>query len=199
MITRHNRACVLRAAFALLGGCVCVALAYLFFRYIPVFVAGQFGKSLPNMWAIGIAGLGMLAVFASGYNAWRKRGGLQGYHESALYHDLGDDTAGAFVVDFYAHRVTAPAYALSQTFLAGPLLLLKSATFWASRLPNDHGLEGRLGEALAKLRAAKRWQSLADFPEERTEFLYLAQMGLIDFSANKGAPRIKARALEAEA
>jgi hypothetical protein len=97
------------------------------------------------------------------------------------------------VVDFYAHRVTGPAYILSQVFLAGPLLLFRAATLVKSLLPSGGDLEERLGSTLGLIRSANKWQSLNDYPNNKTEILYLAQMGLIDFSAHKGTPRFKAK------
>jgi hypothetical protein len=141
---------------------------------------------------MGSSAAGLLIAIISGYRLWKEKGGTYGYHQSALYHDLGDEHVGAALVDFYAHRITAPAYVISQIFLAGPLLLLRAITLFASLIPKAAGLENRLIEFLAALRSANKWQALADYPDRRTEILYLARMGLIDFSDNKGSPRIKA-------
>ena len=120
-------------------------------------------------------------------------GGLSGYHESGLYHDLGEDTAGAWGVDFYAHRVTGPAYVLGQIFMAGPQFILRSLTLLRRRIARSDELESRLENTLDALRAANQWQGIHEYPELRREILYLAQMGLIDFSAHNGRPRFKAR------
>lgn len=192
MISRYNRAQLIRAIFSLLGGLTCCCLAFLFFRYAAAFVAWRFELPLSSAqtgW-IGLAGLAV--VLASGYRTWKSQGGLQGYHESSLYHDLGEETAGAVVVGIYAHRITAPAYMLTQLFLSGPLLLLRSLTLVSSRIPESPELSNRLQQALELLCAANKWQSLADHPSHRTEILYLAQMGLIDFSGHSNPPRIKA-------
>lgn len=122
MIDRYNRTQIARAVFAGIGGLLCCYLAYLFFKHVPAFVASQFGHRLASSTAMVIGLLGLTAVFFSGYRVWQRRGGLYSYHESALYHDFGGGTAGAVVGDFYAHRVTGPAYIISQIFLAGPLL-----------------------------------------------------------------------------
>jgi hypothetical protein len=81
---------------------------------------------------------------------------------------------------------------LTQLFLSGPLLLLRSLTLVSSRIPESPELSNRLQQALELLRAANKWQSLSDYPSHRTEILYLAQMGLIDFSGHSNPPRIKA-------
>ena len=193
MIDRYNRIQIGRAILAVFGGLLCSWLAYLFFRYVPPWVARQFGHPISPLAATTIGILGLAVAFFSGYRTWKGRGGLYGYHESTLYHDLGGDTAGAVVVDFYAHRVTGPAYLLSQVFLAGPLLLFRAATHVNSLLPSSCDLEERLESTLGLIRSANKWQSLNEYPDARTEVLYLAQMRLIDFSAYKGTPRFRAR------
>lgn len=192
MIRRYNRHQRFLTACLLLGGVFCYFLTFLFFRYVPVFIAYQFAIPFSNGMANTVAALGLTAVSFSGYRSWRAGGGLQSYHESALYHDLGEDTAGAFVVDSYAHRITGPAHVLSQVFLAGPLFLLRARTIIANLLPAIPGLEDRLEETLATLRRANKWQPITDYPDLKSEILYLAQIGKIDFSTARGIPRIKA-------
>ncbi len=193
MIARYNRIQILRAAWALVLGLLCLYLTYLFFRYIPPFVAHQFGSPLQPRTAELIAGGGVLLTIICGHQVWRTRGGLFSYHESAFYQQYDFVSGGAVVVDHYVHRVTAPAYVIAQIMLAGPLQVLRTATLIASLLPSDTDSERRHAEALAALKAANKWQSIAEYPEMRLEILHLAQMGLIDFSAHKGVPRIKAR------
>lgn len=53
-------------------------------------------------------------------------------------------------------------------------------------------METKLSDTLAVLRTANQWQAITDYPERTEEILFLARMGLIDFSAAKGVPRIKA-------
>ena len=192
MIHRYNHSQTLKAVLYIIGGLVCCSLAYLFFRYLPVFVAWQFHYALPTAVAIGIGLAGEAVTWFSGYRTWKSRGGLFSYHESGLYHDLGTDTTGAVVTDFYAHRVTGPAYLLGQLFMAGPLWILKAWTLLHSRIPHSAELESRLEDTLAVLRSANKWQGLSEYPHAHTEILHLAQMGLIDFSAHNGVPRFEA-------
>lgn len=196
MIRRYNFHQMLRAAFYLTGGLLCYFLAYLFFRHVPVFIGHQFGFPLSTTAACGVAAFGVAAVSSSGYRSWRAGGGLRGYHESALYHDLGEETGGAVGVGFYAHRITGPAHVLSQVFLAGPLGLLNSSTALSSLIPHSEPLEERLRRALGILEAANKWQPITDHPDLTEEILYLARMGKIDFSTAKGIPRIKAHTLK---
>jgi hypothetical protein len=193
VIRRYNRSQTIKAIFLIVGGLFCCGLAFLFFRYLPAFLASQFRYTLSTPLAVGIGFLGLAAAWFSGYRTWKARGGLFSYHESGLYHDLDGDTAGAHVVDFYAHRVTGPAYVLGQIFMAGPQFLLKAWTLLRSRITHSPDLESRLEGTLAVLRTANKWQGLNEYPGSRSEILYLAQIGLLDFSAHKGTPRFKAR------
>jgi len=193
MIKHYNRIQIILAILAGVGGLLCSGLAYLFFRYLPALVAGQFGYPLSPFAATMIGLVGVAAAYLSGYRVWKGRGGLYGYHQSALYHNLGADSAGAVVVDSYAHRVTGPAYILSQIFLAGPLLIFRAATLVKSLLPASRDLEESLESTLEAIRSANKWQSLNEYPDHKTEVLYLAQMRLIDFSAFKGTPRFRGK------
>lgn len=193
MVARYNRVQLLKAVLAAAGGLACCCCAWLFFFWTFRLVAAGFHLELPAI-AGPLAGLaGVAAAFLSGWRVWRQRGGLYGYHESGLYHDFGTRSGGAAMADLYAHRVTGWAYLLSQLFLGGPLLLFKARTLLASRIAGSAELEQRLASTLATLRAVGKWQGLEDHPQARTEILYLAQMGCLDFSAHKGAPRFKAR------
>ena len=192
MIRRYNLHQTMMAVLCLLGGAVCCFLTWLFFRHVPGYAAHQFGFSWSPATSNFVATLCLAAVFFSGFRIWRAGGGLKGYHESGLYHDLGEETAGAFVVDYYVHRITGPAHALSQLFLAGPLLLLRVNTLVASRVPDDSRLESKLSDTLAVLRGINKWQAITDHLDRTSDILYLARMGLIDFSTAKGVPRIKA-------
>lgn len=145
-------------------------------------------------WSPWLAGLALAGICVSGHATWKRGHGFQSYADSALYHNLvgGGDSGGAEVVDFYARRVTGPAYVLSQIFLGGPLLLLRGIDHLRRRLPNEAGMETKLHHTLGILRAANKWQSIDEHPELRREILLLAQMRQIDFSAHKGIPSIKA-------
>ena len=193
MIDRYNRNQIIRAILAIIGGLLCSWLAYLFFRYMPAWVAAQFGHPFSSGGAVVVGLSGMAVVFFSGYRTWKGRGGLYSYHESALYHDLGSDSAGAVLVDIYAHRVTGPAYVISQIFLAGPLLFLRAVALVKSLMPVSRDLNERLESTLGLIRSANKWQSLSEYPNRESEVLYLARMDFIDFSAHKGSPRFKAR------
>ena len=191
MIRRYNQIQTIKAVFLMLAGMVCCVLAYVFFRYLPALLAWQLHFRLSPSTAIGIGIFGVAVTWISGYRIWKAKGGLFSYHESGLYHDLGELSGGAMAVDHYAHRVTSPAYALGQLFMAGPLCIFKAWTLVSNRIPYSAELEMKLENTLAMVRAANKWQGFDEHPGARAEILRLAQMDLIDFSAHKGTPRFK--------
>lgn len=193
MINRYNRSQTLKAVLLIIGGFLSCCLAYWFFRYIPAFVADRCGHGLSTNVCISIGIIGLAATWISGYKTWKEKGGLYSYHQSGLYHDLEEDTPGAWMVGLHTHRITGPAYILGQLFMAGPLSILRARTLLASRIDASPALEANLVSTLHILRTAGKWQGLQEHPGLRDEILYLARMELIDFSDHKGTPRFKAR------
>ncbi len=193
MIKKYNGSQTIKAILYTLGGVICCFLAYLFFAYIARILLYLLHLTPPSYIPI-IAGLtGVAATCFSGYRIWKRKGGLYSYHESGLYLNLNHDTGGAVVVSHYANRVTGPAYLLGQIFLAGPLWLLQALTLINSRIPYSNERETRLVGILSDMKHLNKWQSLYEHPHAQQEILNLAQMELIDFSENNGAPRFKAR------
>jgi hypothetical protein len=189
MIEKHNtKQLLLAALYALMGLSVYVA-GYGFLRFI--FWFGHLGLG-PGTVHLIIASFFLLVTFA-GYVAWRKRGGLASYYDSGLYVELDVDSGGARAVEYYADRVVAPAYAISQFFMAGPLWLLRAWAHWRNRLKLRPGLNAELSDTFARLRAANKWQGLRDYPPSDHEaILLLGKIGLVDLSFAKGSPRFKA-------
>ncbi len=190
MIAAYNRSQILKAVFLALAGVICYLIAWWFFELGLTMIFGGF--RLPMAWVPWLTLAALLVITGSGYRQWQQGGGFKTYVESSLFHDLGDDSASAVWTDIYAHRVTGPAYIVSQVCLGGPLFLLKAWKHFQQRLVAEPRLEERLKEVLCLLRAANKWQSIDEYPEHRREILMLAQMQQIDFSAHKGTPRIKA-------
>lgn len=174
------------------GSGIGYAAAYFFFRYVPEFIAHQFRVSVPPGVFPGFAVVVLGVLTYSGYRLWKRRGGFYGYHESSLYHDLGEDSGGGSAMDFYAHRVTGPAYVLGQLFACGPLLALRAVFYFRNVIPAESGLEERLAQVLEDLRGRKKWLGFRDCPDDRKEILLLARMRKIDFSAVKGEARFRA-------
>jgi hypothetical protein len=193
MIHSYNRSQTIKAVLLISGGVFYSWLAYLFFAYSGVFLDHQFRLQIPEIMHVCIGLAGLAGIWITGYRVWKSGGGLYSYHDSALYHNFGRASGGSFMLEMYAHRVTGTAYILSQIFLAGPLWILKAASLLYGLIPYSSQLEAKLEQTLAILRAANKWQGLGEYPTALKEILHLAQMGLIDFSAFKGAPRFKAR------
>jgi hypothetical protein len=189
MIEKHNTKQVLLAAlYALMGIAVYVA-GYGLLRFL--FWYARLGISTQAVHGIIFAFF--LLVTLAGYYAWKQRGGFASYYDSGLFVELDADTGGARAVEYYADRVAAPAYALSQFFMAGPLWLIKASAYWRNRIAVRPGLNEQLNDVLVRLRAAHRWQGLQDYPSSDHEaILLLGKMGLIDLSFAKGSPRFKA-------
>ncbi|GEP40802.1 hypothetical protein [Brevifollis gellanilyticus] len=190
MIAAYNRAQILKAIGLIVLSIVCYGIAWLFFAYGLAIIFHML--SLSGAWLSWVAPAAMLVITWSGYRQWQKGDGFKSYVESSLFHDLGDDSGSAVWTDIYAHRVTGPAYVISQICLGGPLFLLKAWKHLQQRLTAESGLETRLQQVLTTLRTANKWQSIDEYPSDRREILMLAQMKQIDFSAHKGTPRIKA-------
>jgi len=191
MIRRYNR----REFWSGVGCCAASVFGYgcahLFFRHVPEYVLKCFGFRPAPVWLEAISWASLFLITLSGYRTWKNAGGFSSYYDSGLYHELDLSTGGAVATDFYAHRVTATAYVLSQVFLAGPLMLLRAITRFKNRIPPDDSLEQDLARTLSMLKGINKWQSLTDHPGLEREILLLAKMGLIDFSSARG-PRFKA-------
>jgi hypothetical protein len=192
MISEFNRGQIVFGVLSFLGGLLCYALAWLFFRYGAAIVLHAVGFSTTT--APWVAAVALAGITFSGWRTWQNGQDFQTYAESALYHDLGGaaDTAGAHVVDHYMGKVTGPAHVLSQLFLGGPLLLFRGLHRFRRLVPNEDGLDQKLARLLAVLHAANKWQGLSDYPGQEREVLLLAHMKKIDFSAHKGQARFKA-------
>ena len=193
MIKRYNRYQILVALLAIAGGLICCFFAAMFFRYVPAWAMKQFGLGVSVETAWMICALGLLALFSSGYSLWKKGGGLKSFGESAFYFEAlaTGETGGAYEVNRRLGQVTGTSHALSQFFLAGPLMLFNAATRFANLISFSALREERMGQALDKLRAANKWQGLEEHEGWEEEIRYLAQVGAVDFGVPKGVPRFK--------
>jgi hypothetical protein len=189
MIERHNTKQLLLAVLYALMGMVVYVTGYWLLRFLFWFGGLGLGWTIVHL----IIGAFLLLVTIAGYVAWKKRGGFASYYDSGLFVELDVDSGGARAVEYYADRVAAPAYALSQFFMAGPLWLLRAWAHWRNRLVSRPGLNEQLTDTLARLRAANKWQGLRDYPASDHEaILLLGKIGVIDLSFAKGSPRFKA-------
>ena len=193
VIRSFNRKQLVAGVFAILVGLFCSWLGYLFFRYVPTWALSQFGLELSAGTEGMIGWLGVLAIFSSGYAMWAKGGGFTSLEDSILSLEPLTDfsTGGAYAVHRQLAQVTASSHLLSQTFLAGPLMLLNGIKRIRLRVPASPSLEERLVDTLSLIRAAEKWQGLNDYPGREEEIRYLARIGAIDFGNPKGIPRFK--------
>jgi len=193
MISRYNRSQFIIAFFAIIGGLFCSWLGFLFFRYIPAFALDGFGFEVSITTARLIGWGGLIVLFISGYSVWKKGGGLTPYGESALYFEpIGRaETGGTYLVNRELGQVTGTSHALSQLFLAGPLLLFNAATRLVNLVPQSSQLEGRMKEVLEQARIANKWQRMDEYPGREEEIRYLTQVGAVDFAVSKEIPKFK--------
>jgi hypothetical protein len=195
MIFRYNSKEMVRAILCAAGSLFAYSVAFMFFSAGPAIAAETFFgfKGRAILWD-SLSLMCLLLVTLSGYRQWRQRGGFYGYHDYSFYLEMEPLTGGSAAVDPYVHRVTGPAYVMTQVCLAGPLLAFKAVSHLHNRILPEPGLEQSLAETLQELQRAQKWQGLGDHPSRRREILLLARMGKIDFSAAKGQPRFKASA-----
>jgi len=192
MISAFNRSQVIWGVFGLAGSVVCYVLAWLFFRHGAEMVLDS--CALSTRAAPWIALLALACITFSGWRTWKKGEGFQSYSESAFYHDFG---GGAETADNHrGAKMTGLAYVLSQAFLAGPLLLLRSLHRLQKLVPDEAGLEQKLVHLVAMLQAANKWQGPSDYPGQEREILLLNLMKKIEFSRHNGNVRFKVRTFE---
>ncbi len=192
MISRYNFQQLALGLACLLGSVIGYGAAYLFFRYVPVFIAYELREPIAP-WIVPVSvALGLLVVTFSGYRVWHKQGGFYSYFDSGLMQSVGYSVPGFMAFGDRANQVSGVVYMLGQLFLAGPLMVLRATRHFRNRIPSEPGLEQRLAEVLAALRKLKQWEDLRQHPQEQREILLLAKMSQIDFSAMRGEPRFRA-------
>lgn len=76
MIRRYNLKQLLLAVLALAGSAIAYGCAWLFFRWVPLFAAWQFGLDFPPGMATGIAVACLLVLTVSGDRVFEIHGRL---------------------------------------------------------------------------------------------------------------------------
>lgn len=192
MIAEFNRRQVVWGVLGLAGSVVCYVLAWLFVQQVATALLESFNLSATHATWLGC--LMVILMTLSGWRIWKSGQGFENYGESVFSPDLTGsyERPWARKMDNPGQGLRATAYVLSQLFLSGPLLMLKSLERLKSRIPEDAGLESKLADMLEVLRRANRWQSLADYPGREREILLLRRMKQIDFSRYEGRVRFKA-------
>ena len=191
MISAFNRRQTFRAIVAVILCLLAYAFGFGFFS-LGYFMVGFLTEfSFPYDWLVIPGGI-LVVVTACGIWQARSGSGHYGYQDSDLRWDVPVETPGGAVVDFYAHRVTAPAHAATQILLAGPLQAIKAVALIRSRIPESAGLELKLEAARSAVAAKGGWHSLADHAEIMQEIAYLIRMEKVEFSPRGGRIKIAA-------
>jgi hypothetical protein len=184
----NQRQVILGCVNILMSGIACVA-AFVFFRTVIWKVTGAFHIGLEGSLQLLLACSLVGVIFVAGIFQWRRGEGHESYADSSLNVQLEWVSGGAFMMERYAQRVTAPAHVLSQLFLAGPLQLMKGITRFRSLLPVDSQFEARLSEMLEEIRHRKTWHSIDGYVGREKELSALIRMDAVEYSPRKGTVR----------
>jgi hypothetical protein len=191
MIAAHNLKEGVLAVVSLLVGILCFVLAFYFFRFAFTIVTNTFGLKGATAYSSAFAGVMVVIIGLNGFFRWRSGEGLYGYTDSSVFLNLDPVSGGAVAMDRVAHRITGPAYILSQMFLLGPLQLLSAYGRCRSIIRPNPALEVRLSELLNHIRMKNKWEGISDYPEQEREVALLIRMGKLDFSRTKMKFRAK--------
>jgi hypothetical protein len=185
MIKRFNRQQIILGTLNLFAGAIILVIAWMFFRYTSRLLMSFFWNQPPvSPTVVAHAVTGILVL--TGIMEWRR--GEEGYRvfkDSAFYASLDHVSGGAFMTQRYLHRVTGPAYIISQLFLAGPHQICRGVTRLRSLLPNHGDLEKRMEEVLGWLKASGEWQTALKYRDNAEEIGALIRCGRVDFSITK--------------
>ncbi|MBN8422053.1 MAG: hypothetical protein J0L73_24265 [Verrucomicrobia bacterium] len=192
MIAEFNRGQIVWGVFGLAGSVVCYVLTWLLLQRVATALLGAFNLSATH--ATWLSWLMVIVMTFSGWRTWKGGQGFENYGESVFSPDLAgsDERVWSRKMDNPGQELRGTAYVLSQLFLSGPLLMLKSLERLKSLIQEEAGLESKLAEMLEVLRVANKWQGLADHPGREREIWLLGRMKQIDFSQYEGNVRFKA-------
>ena len=191
MIARYNLRQTLLAILSVGVGLSAFALAWWFFREVPGFSIRSLGGNVSPLQQSLIAGSCLTVIALVGFFRWRSGKGYHRFDESGLMPTAEPHSGLSLEAHLTANRVGAWSYMLGQLFLAGPLQILDALDRLKVRIPNSPVLERELIAFRDQLRAKNRWLSISDFAGREQDVVYLARLGLIDWSPQKGA--LKAR------
>ena len=185
MIDQYNQRQVIRGMIAALLSIIAYLIAFLFFKIAWALMTSSFDENVKGYdTAFAIVCLGI--VTWAGILHGRAGEGHYGFGDSGLQVRINADSGGAFFTQHYANRVTAPAYVLSQIFLAGPLQMIKCQRCFRSRIAKAPGLEPRLIALQKKVESRPKRHLLSEYPGQESDIFMLARMDRIAFSARKG-------------
>lgn len=191
MIARYNLRQTLMALLSVAVGFGAFALAWWFFREVAGFSIRSFGGNVSPLQQSLIAWCCVAAIALAGFFRWRSGKGYNRFDESGLMPTAEPHSGLSLETHIAANRVGAWSYMLGQLFLAGPLQILQAFDRLKLRIPNSPVREIDLAAFRDQLRAKNRWLSISEFAGREQDVVYLARMGLVDWSPRKGA--LKAR------
>lgn len=189
MIAAFNRRQALLAALNGFLGVAAAAATFVFFHLATTMISRGFGFDGPPGLALGVAAACLVFVTIFGVFEFRRGGGHCGYHESDLYPGFDLSTGSGHFANYRVQQVTAPAYLLSQVFLAAPMQLMRALERLCSRIPESADLEQRLGSLLREVNATPKWHPLRTYAARSREIAHLIRMDQVQFSPNKGMVR----------
>jgi|GEM_PF-6176987 len=165
-------------------------LAYLFFYYSPKFVCHTLELTVENHWFILIGIVVVLLLTTSSLKTRRDQREALG-HEDSIDGKLlnamhSDPTVGSVVVDHYASRVTAPAFALSQIFQAGPNCLFAITDRLKQVIDSSPMHENKLRTTFDQIVSKEKWHSATDYLPEVWRLVELHRLDLIELDLRKG-------------
>jgi hypothetical protein len=191
MVRRFNQRQVFFGVVNLFMSLVASAVAFLFFWFVLSRVVHAFHLGMPEPMQLLSAGGLVGVVMAAGILQWRRGEGHESYADSSVNVQLEWVSGGAYAVERYAQRVTAPAYVLTQIFLGGPLQLMKGISRFRSLITSDPQFETRLVEMLEEIRLRKTWHPIAAYAGREKELSALVRMDAVEYSVRKGTLRTK--------
>lgn len=189
MIEAFNRRQTLLAVLNFALGGVAAVLAFVFFWIAAGMILQWFGVSWSSEAPIWIALACVVLVVILGILEHRRGGGHSDYHETDLFPGFDRSTGSGYWANSRVQEVTAPAYFLSQIFLAAPLQVLQGLDRLHSRLPGTRDLEERLASLLETVNANPSWHPLRGYGDRAEEIGYLIRMEKVQFSPRKGTVR----------
>lgn len=189
MIAAYNRRQTLLAAGNFLLSLLATIVTFAFFFFGSKMTAKNFGIVLPSDFPGWLAIGAVTFIMIYGIVEFRRGAGHSAFHETDLYPGFDLSFTSGTLANYRIQQVTAPAYFLSQFFLAAPLQLMEGITRLRSRIEESHGLETQLTSVLDQVNATQKWHPLSLYTHCATEVGYLIRMGKVQFSPNKGTVR----------
>lgn len=178
VLADFNRRQTLLGILSIAGGLLSAVLTFLFFWGASAYSVRNFRVESLDGKSWMVASVLTLIVLVCGIVRYRKGMGGLDYWDSVDSFLPREETAGAVVVDHYASRVTAPAFAISQMILAGPRLVLDGWARFSRRVPESDSLAVRMERVRSFLDQERKYHPIAQFADEIEALQCLGWMGV---------------------